>query len=48
MDKNIGRYSDLFALPRMNIANEYSLDDFKQIVQGKWDYLGLIHKLKGL
>jgi peptidoglycan/xylan/chitin deacetylase (PgdA/CDA1 family) len=40
--------SDLFALPRINISRDYSLDDFKDIVMGKWDYLGVIHKIKGL
>lgn len=40
--------SDSFALPRINIAKEYSLADFKQIVKGKWDYLGFIQKAKGL
>ena len=37
-----------FAIPRMNIANEYSFHDFKAIVSGKWDFLGLIHKFKRL
>lgn len=39
---------DLFALPRMNISTEYSFDDFKNVVRGQWDYLGLIHKIRGL
>lgn len=40
--------SPLFALPRINIARHYSFKDFKTIMIGKWDYLNLIHKFKGL
>lgn len=40
--------SPLFALPRINIASNYSFKDFKNIMMGKWDYLNLIHQLKGL
>lgn len=40
--------SDLFAIPRINISKEYSFEDFKEIIKGKWDYLGLIHQIKGL
>lgn len=39
---------DLLALPRMNIEKGYSMEDFKGIVLGKWDYLQWIHKVKGL
>lgn len=35
-----------YALPRMNIEQGYSMDDFINIVQGKWDYLNIIHGLK--
>ena len=35
-----------YALPRMNIERDYSLQDFKNIVQGRWDYLGYIHRIK--
>lgn len=42
------RYSDSFSLPRINVARDYSFQDFKNIIKGKWDYLGLIHRLKGL
>jgi len=38
---------DLFAFPRLNIAKEYSMHDFKNIIHGKWDYLKFIHKMKG-
>ena len=44
----LGDYPDLFSFPRMNISIEYTFDDFKKIIQGKWDYLGLIHKMRGL
>ncbi|EKD71145.1 MAG: polysaccharide deacetylase [uncultured bacterium] len=40
--------SDWLALPRMNISRDYSFNDFKNIVKGKWDYLGILHQLKGL
>ena len=45
---SITHTTDLFALPRINIARGYSLNDFKHIVYGKWDYLSLLHKAKGL
>ncbi len=35
-----------FAIPRMNIDKDYSIDDFVDIVQGKWDFMGPIHSLK--
>jgi len=41
-------HSDLFSLPRINIEKNYSLKDFQHILQGKWDYLNLIHQFKGL
>lgn len=40
--------NDPFALPRLDIRREYNLADFVSVVRGEWDYLGLIHKLKGL
>lgn len=39
--------SDSYALPRINVDRNYTLDDFKQVVQGKWDFIGLIHRIKG-
>lgn len=42
----IGRFVDYLALPRINISNEYSFADFKNIIIGKWDYLGLIQRIK--
>ena len=32
--------SDLLALPRVNVASEYSRDDLAAILRGDWDYLG--------
>lgn len=37
---------DLFALPRINIAKEYLIEDIQNIVFGKWDFLGRIHRIK--
>ena len=34
--------SDRWALPRINVASEYAMSDFKAIVLGDWDYLGWI------
>lgn len=38
--------SDRFALPRINIAADYSLRDFAAIVRGDWDYLGRLARLR--
>lgn len=38
--------NDPFAIPRMNIEKDYSMSDFIDIVQGKWDFMRLIHALK--
>lgn len=35
-----------FALPRMNVALEYTLTDFENMIKGHWDFLGHIHRLK--
>ena len=37
---------DDYALPRLNIQNDYSLSDFKNIILGKWDFMGSVHRLK--
>lgn len=34
------------ALPRLNIQNDYSLEDFQNIILGKWDFLGTIQRVK--
>lgn len=38
--------NNVMVLPRLNIENGYSMDDFKNVVLGRWDYLGAIHSLK--
>lgn len=40
--------SNILALPRINIAKEYSLNDFKAIIYGKWDFLNIVHRIKGI
>ena len=39
---------DPLAFPRLNIDKDYSMDDFKAIVLGKWDYLNVIQRVKRL
>jgi peptidoglycan/xylan/chitin deacetylase (PgdA/CDA1 family) len=48
-----GRYqrdagADLFRIPRADIRREYSLNDFKAVVRGDWDYLGYIQRFRHL
>ncbi|MBI3675203.1 MAG: polysaccharide deacetylase family protein [Proteobacteria bacterium] len=38
--------ADPMGIPRINIAREYSLSDFKAIVRGDWDYLGWSQRAK--
>lgn len=38
--------SDLFALPRIDIRKTYSIDDFKAIIRGDWDYLGKMQRIR--
>ena len=38
---------DPMAFPRINIAQDYSLEDFRAIVRGDWDYLGWVQRAKG-
>ncbi len=35
------------AFPRINVAQNYSLEDFRAIVRGDWDYLGWVQRAKG-
>lgn len=44
----VKKNSNPMAIPRLNIEKAYSLVDFKNIVQGKWDFLGTIHRVKRL
>jgi len=37
---------DRFALPRLHVANEYTMADFEHIVNGKWDFLNLVQRVK--
>lgn len=37
---------DPMAVPRINVANDYSLDDVKAVVRGDWDYLGRIQAFR--
>ncbi len=38
--------TDAMAVPRIDVSNRYTLDDFKAIVHGDWDYLGWIQKAR--
>jgi peptidoglycan/xylan/chitin deacetylase (PgdA/CDA1 family) len=38
---------DPMALPRINVAQDYSHEDFRAIVLGDWDYLGWVQRAKG-
>jgi len=35
---------DPFAVPRIAIRRDYTLSDFKAVVQGDWDYLGWLQR----
>jgi peptidoglycan/xylan/chitin deacetylase (PgdA/CDA1 family) len=38
--------SDPYALPRIDISNLYSLEDFQSIVRGEWDFLGAVQRAR--
>jgi peptidoglycan/xylan/chitin deacetylase (PgdA/CDA1 family) len=40
--------SDPLALPRINVAKEYSRDDFAAILRGDWDYLHWLSRAKAV
>lgn len=40
--------SDRLALPRINVAKEYSRDDLAAILRGDWDYLKWVAKAKAV
>lgn len=42
----VGNSSDPFALPRIDISKQYSLDDFQAVVRGDWDFLGGIQRAR--
>jgi peptidoglycan/xylan/chitin deacetylase (PgdA/CDA1 family) len=35
-----------FVLPRIDISRKYSIEDFKAIIKGDWDFLGKIQKYR--
>ncbi|HYP58354.1 MAG TPA: polysaccharide deacetylase family protein [Beijerinckia sp.] len=37
---------DRWAVPRINISNDYSLEDFAALAVGDWDYLGWFQKMR--
>ena len=39
---------DCLAIPRLNIDRAYRLQDFIDVLLGKWDYLRWIHRARGL
>lgn len=40
--------SDRYALPRIDIRRDYTLNDFIAVVRGEWDYLGWVQKARAL
>lgn len=46
--KALSKRDNHFALPRMNIEKMYSMQDFSDIIWGRWDYLQYIQRLKRL
>ena len=44
----VTQYSDPLALPRFNVAKEYSRDDLAAILRGDWDYLDWVAKAKAV
>jgi len=38
--------NDRYALPRIDISKQYSLDDFQAIIRGDWDFLGSIQRIR--
>ncbi len=41
-----GHLSDLYRIPRADIRREYSLEDFMAVMDGEWDYLGYLQRLR--
>lgn len=37
--------SDRFALPRIDVRADYEMRDFVDLISGRWDYLGLKHRI---
>lgn len=43
----LSKKDDLLALPRLDIRQEYELEDFIAVLRGDWDYLEFIQKISG-
>lgn len=39
---------DRYRIPRADIRRDYTLDDFKAVLRGDWDYLGHIQRIRRL
>ncbi|MDP1574181.1 MAG: polysaccharide deacetylase family protein [Coxiellaceae bacterium] len=39
---------DVFSLPRLNVDRNYSLDDFKRVVLGEWDFIRFVHRVRNI
>ena len=39
---------DRYRIPRADIRRDYTLDDFKAVVRGEWDYLGHLQRIRRL
>jgi hypothetical protein len=37
---------DRYRIPRADIRRDYTLEDFKAVVRGDWDYLGHIQRIR--
>lgn len=44
--QSLSKNDDKMALPRLNVESGYSMDDFQNLVLGKWDFMGHIHRIK--
>lgn len=44
--QSLSQKNNKMALPRLNIESGYSMDDFRNIVFGKWDFMGFIHRIR--
>jgi peptidoglycan/xylan/chitin deacetylase (PgdA/CDA1 family) len=42
----VGSHCNPMTVPRINVSQEYSFDDFKAIIRGDWDYLGWLQRAK--
>lgn len=42
----LGASADAFAFPRINVDRAWTMDDFRAVLRGDWDYLGWLQKLR--